>query len=1506
MGSGHAGLRALALTTTGALLAQGLVLGVAAPPAVAAPGDPIDTSAGALALARALSAEPGVVTGAAFVSRSDGSPTAVVSKPLAGFPREGGDYALLTSGDAALADDPNSSGGAGSSNGGGVSRGSTAFDVTILRVDVQVPADVNCLLGFDFRFLSEEFPEFVGSGFNDAFIAELDRTTWTTSGSAISAPDNFAFDPSGSVISINSSGVTSMSAAEAVGTTYDGATPLLSAATPITPGPHALYFSIFDQGDSVLDSAVMLDALRFGRVADVARDCRPGAQQAVAGIPLGQTFGRPGGTSPGSLPGYRPPGYARNPSGEGGDPVNTATGAYGTAVVDLALPGALPLVLGRSYTSLDDRVGALGRGWTHTYEAALQVEQDGDVVALAPNGQRVTYARAADGSYAGPRGSAADLSATATGFRLEDESGSAWLFDGDGRLREQRDRHGNGVALTWEDDLPVRVTDSAGRSVALQHDAEGRLRSATLSDGRSVSYGYTAGLLTSVVDAAGGTTRYEYDDQGRLTRLVDQVGAAVVTNAYDDQGRVVEQVDAVGGVTRLQYRDGATEVVDPRGAVTTDEYSEGRLVRRTDPAGGVLALEYDDDLRVVALTDARGARLGLEFDPAGRVVAAGSPGAPGLAVERDEQGDPVAVTDARGTTRRAAYDHAGGLLRLEDPDGVALFTRDARGALTSATDPRGHTTAFGYDQEGDLVSTRTPTGRTTRYEHDAAGRVTAVVEESAGGATTRVEHDAADRVVRVVDPLGQATTVEYDAAGNRTAETDARGATTRFGYDAARRLTSVTAADGSVTRYAYDPAGNLTRRTDANGATTSYEHDLAGRLVRLTAPGGGVWTYAYDAVGDLVSITDANGNSTPQEGDGTTRYRYDPAGRVVAVDHSDSTPDVELQYDVRGDLVEVRDGAGTQQRTYDASGRLLTVTRGGAVTRYAYGPGGELVETTAPDGTVTRVSHDPDGRVEAVTTPAGTTSYRYDAAGQLAERVLPSSTGVVESNRYDAAGRLVGRTSAAGAVVHAQVEAVLDPLGNPLQLSSRSTSQAMQYDARGRLSAWCPDRACTEGERYVHDAVGNRVEVTRGKDVVRTTYDAGDRPTGSAAPAFDANGNQTTIGGRPATYDLANRLVRLGPLPGARTCAPRCDGPDPAATVEIAYDAEGNRTAKTVSAPGGAPVVTTYEHDLNGPLPLLLAERQGGEVVRSYRYAEGEFLGLATPEGELHALRDGLGSTTDLLDDRGRKAWRYTYGADGVTRQEHVNRRTPVNPVQFTGQHYDADLGLYDLRTRLYDPRTARFVQRDTVLLDPWSPAASSYLYADGRPTSVTDPAGTCPFCVLAGVGALVGGVASAATYAVTNRGADFSTRGLLAATVSGAAAGALGAVAGPVVGTATKALTGAAGGVVNVGLSGAANAGIGAGGAYLDNVLAGRDTTASSLLFGAGFGALGGYAGGRFAPGSGMSTIRSAQYFAPRTVRGAFNPRGRNTQALYRSGFIGGGIGLGGALVQGLGSNAK
>ena len=210
--------------------------------------------------------DAGFITGHRWIECSSLAANAVSSVGPPVLSPVGGTVALLTSGDAGLASTPNTSTSSGTDNGT-AARG--AFDPSILRVDLDVPAGSQCL-AFDFSFQSEEYPEFVASSFNDGFLAELDRSTWSVSGQTLTAPDNFAVGPDGSVVSVNSVFFNAANATTTTGTTYDGATPRLVAQTPITPGAHSLYLSIFDASDGVLDSAALIDHLRTSTTACTA------------------------------------------------------------------------------------------------------------------------------------------------------------------------------------------------------------------------------------------------------------------------------------------------------------------------------------------------------------------------------------------------------------------------------------------------------------------------------------------------------------------------------------------------------------------------------------------------------------------------------------------------------------------------------------------------------------------------------------------------------------------------------------------------------------------------------------------------------------------------------------------------------------------------------------------------------------------------------------------------------------------------------------------------------------------------------------------------------------------------------------------------------------------------------------------------------------------------------------------------------------------------------------
>jgi hypothetical protein len=198
-----------------------------------------------------------------IVMPPQGHPAGVSNRKIAKFPTRGSHFSILSTGNVKASQRKNKGGALSHDNKGPVVRGTR--DAVMLRVKFRVPEGKNCL-SFEFKFLSEEFPEFVDSEFNDAFVAELDKTTWDSDRDdpVVDSPRNFARDAKGNPIRVNTVGPASVKSKWARGTTYDAATRTLRAQTRVNSGAkHYLFLSIFDQGDRQYDSAVFLDGLSF-------------------------------------------------------------------------------------------------------------------------------------------------------------------------------------------------------------------------------------------------------------------------------------------------------------------------------------------------------------------------------------------------------------------------------------------------------------------------------------------------------------------------------------------------------------------------------------------------------------------------------------------------------------------------------------------------------------------------------------------------------------------------------------------------------------------------------------------------------------------------------------------------------------------------------------------------------------------------------------------------------------------------------------------------------------------------------------------------------------------------------------------------------------------------------------------------------------------------------------------------------------------------------------------
>ena len=175
------------------------------------------------------------------------------------------------------------------------------------------------------------------------------------------------------------------------------------------------------------------------------------------------------------------------------------------------------------------------------------------------------------------------------------------------------------------------------------------------------------------------------------------------------------------------------------------------------------------------------------------------------------------------------------------------------------------------------------------------------------------------------------------------------------------------------------------------------------------------------------------------------------------------------------------------------------------------------------------------------------------------------------------------------------------------------------------------------------------------------------------------------------------------------------------------YNQAGLRTHKTVGS-----VTTLYHYDLAGR--LISETEPDGTVIREYIYALGVPVAQidgGTPERIRYVHTDHLGTPWLATDDQAGIIWRWQGRAFG----DHVpdvypdgdGSLTEIN-LRFPGQYADAETGFYYNWNRYYDPATGRYLSSDPIGL---AGGLNTYGYAAQNPTTLTDPTGACPLCVI-------------------------------------------------------------------------------------------------------------------------------------------------------------------------------
>ena len=140
--------------------------------------------------------------------------------------------------------------------------GSQGYDQATLTLNLLVPPNQNSF-SFDFNFLSAEYPEFVGMIYNDTFEANITGSAFT---------GNAAIDSIGNMVNVNSALFTVTSPQDLQNTGFGngdgGGTGWLTILVPVTPNDQIqVQFTIYDMGDGIYDSTVLLDNFAWSESA---------------------------------------------------------------------------------------------------------------------------------------------------------------------------------------------------------------------------------------------------------------------------------------------------------------------------------------------------------------------------------------------------------------------------------------------------------------------------------------------------------------------------------------------------------------------------------------------------------------------------------------------------------------------------------------------------------------------------------------------------------------------------------------------------------------------------------------------------------------------------------------------------------------------------------------------------------------------------------------------------------------------------------------------------------------------------------------------------------------------------------------------------------------------------------------------------------------------------------------------------------------------------------------
>lgn len=984
-------------------------------------------------------------------------------------------------------------------------------------------------------------------------------------------------------------------------------------------------------------------------------------------------------------------------------PVDVADGYFYTDNEDFTLPGPIPLTWERTWYSYSDYKGPLGYGWHHSYDMALCIDEEAQLIGVRMSDGRPTpfeIPTVEKPSY--NRKEKLQLHLHEEGYYyVSDANGLLYNFTSKcyknpfnktetHLLKSVANRNGFAIRFSYDDNgLLQQIIDSSGRKLRVTNDEKGRITEihaphpkeedktfviaqyAYSNEGDMINHGdalkqfmhfeYRNHLMIKEIWRNGLSWQFFYDGTDSKAKCIEVTGDEDLLHYRFDYSNpeCTLVTNSLGHQKQFFHKGGVvTKYVDPNGAEWIYRYNKhDELEWEIDPLGNQTGYTHDDYGNVVTCVKPDGSFTHTEyFHPQFKWL-------------------PTEQIDERGGKWKWTYDQAGNTIKSKNPIGAITQFDYNDGQLISVTDALDNSTKLQYDAQYNLKKIIFPNNAVRQYNYNELGNPIKITNPN-GISQTR-DYDLLGRIIQLIDFDKNNVYLEYDPLGNIIHYKDKRkevhysykglwklisrtqgGATVHFNYDTEEQLRNVINEHGLSYSFELDPAGNIIKEIAFDGITLQYQRNTAGWITKVNRADNRFTIYEHDAVGRINQVQYQDGSKES--------YNYD---KGLLKQAANAAAKVEFVRDIMGNVIAEKCNGHEVKSVYDVLERRTNISSDfGADIQLELDELDNITKMNA-NGWQAHWQYDLLGlEINRNMTGDIKSEWERDATGREIQHR-------VGNNKWNNSPSLLNRKYVWG--INDQLKQITD---------NRNGITQFEYDQWDNLSR----TLFNDGTEQLRnpDAVGNLFESSDRKD---RKYNPGGKLIESKTAFY--------------RYDQEGFLVEKKQKDGdvwsyewnAAGMLQRVIRPDKA-EVYFKYDALGRRVEKQYKK-----TITKFVWDGNKPLhewKEFDAKEASADEIITWIFNEDDFAPAAKLKGEkkYSIVTDHLGTPVQGYNEEGELIWSRELDSYGKVRM--LKGDEGFCNYLYQGQTLDAETGLAYNRFRYYSSDDGIYISQDPIRLE--------------------------------------------------------------------------------------------------------------------------------------------------------------------------------------------------------------